>query len=418
MIKSIVLNFKVLAMTFAMLFMIPSIIAQETAEPVTWKFYWDNGFQLKSSDDNFVLKFGGRVQGDFAIFAQDGSLESAFGELNNGYEFRRARFYHSGVVYKILIYKLQLDFGSGKVTFKDVYIGVKGIPGLGTFKFGHFKEPMRLEALTSSKYITFMELAPTVSFMPERNIGIMFNNNHADGHFTWALGVFRRGDATGNQKMAGNEVNVTARLTGLPYYNKEKKHVVHLGTAFSFRNPYSMEYRIKSRPESHLANTLVDTEEIEDVGHYFVAQGEAAIVAGPFSMQGEVIASKVSSSPYDSVAMVTLAKSYTFLAYYAYASYMITGESRPFKTSSTSFSRIKPKKNVGQGGAGAWELAVRYSGIDLNDNDIMGGSMNAFTAGVNWYLNPVSRIMFNYVYSNLKDVGSMHVMQTRFQIDF
>jgi len=74
-------------------------------------------------------------------------------------------------------------------------------------------------------------------------------------------------------------------------------------------------------------------------------------------------------------------------------------------------------------------VALRYSNIDLNDGDptgaANGGEMDDITFGVNWYLNPQSRVMFNYVRSDVVsggvtalDAGTLSIYQFRFQIDF
>ncbi|TAK42973.1 MAG: hypothetical protein EPO28_06595 [Saprospiraceae bacterium] len=68
-----------------------SLLAQSTEE-VTFKSYWHNGFNLTSSDNNFKLLFGGRLQTDWAFFKNDSELDGLFGGLKNGVEFRRARF--------------------------------------------------------------------------------------------------------------------------------------------------------------------------------------------------------------------------------------------------------------------------------------------------------------------------------------
>ena len=51
--------------------------------------------------------------------------------------------------------------------------------------------------------------------------------------------------------------------------------------------------------------------------------------------------------------------------------------------------------------------------------------MTDITAGVNWHLNPNTRVMFNYVYSKADNVGeqkvdngAVNIFETRFQIDF
>jgi len=130
---------------------------------------------------------------------------------------------------------------------------------------------------------------------------------------------------------------------------------------------------------------------------------------GPFSLQGEYIHSAVDSEQ---------AGDPDFSGFYAYASYFLTGEHRPYKNTAGKFSRVKPKKNFGAGGPGAWELAARYSHLDLNDEDIEGGELDDITVGLNWYLNPNTRIMWNYVHTDLDGVGDADAFQMRAQVDF
>ena len=35
--------------------------------------------------------------------------------------------------------------------------------------------------------------------------------------------------------------------------------------------------------------------------------------------------------------------------------------------------------------------------------------------GVNWYLNPTSTVKFNYIYSDVKDVGHANIFLLRYQ---
>ena len=114
------------------------------------------------------VKFGGRIMYDMATW---GAEEFEY----TGSEFRRVRLYSSGKMYGTVKYKLQLDFSGGKISFKDVWIELNKLPIQGNLRVGHFKEPLRLEALTSSKYITFMERGLPIAMSPERNTGAMYH---------------------------------------------------------------------------------------------------------------------------------------------------------------------------------------------------------------------------------------------------
>ena len=109
---------------------------------------------------------------------------------------------------------------------------------------------------------------------------------------------------------------------------------------------------------------------------------------------------------------------YNYYAFYGYFTWFITGEHRNFSQKKGCFDRVSPKKNLGKGGAGAWELAIRLSHIDLNDKDLNGGAMTDFTFGLNWYLNPATRFSFNYIYSDVIDVGYANIAMVRFQVAF
>ena len=121
----------------------------------------------------------------------------------------------------------------------------------------------------------------------------------------------------------------------------------------------------------------------------------------------------------NSAARSQIAGDPVFDGFYIYAGVFLTGEQRNYKASSASFDRVRPRKNFAPGeGTGAWEVALRYSTLDLTDRAIQGGRLTNLTAAVNWYLNPVARIMFNYVSGDLYEVGGTHAVVTRLQLNF
>ena len=394
---------------------VSSDFAQEKVEdPVTWDANWSNGFMLNSSDGNFKLKFGGRIMLDFLYISPDSYFDTII-TFNKGVEFRRLRFYNSGLIYNNVSYKLQFDFANGHATLKDAFINLSNIPVAGNILIGHFKEPIGLELLNSSNNITFMERALTDPLTPERNTGIMLFNDIKSGRMTWAMGYFLPSNFSGFGLYSGNKFNLSGRITGVPYYDAEDGFkLLHIGLSLTHRDHDNSAYTISSRPETHLAPKLILAE--IDVARAVNQYGlEVVYVNGPFSAQGEFL----SATALTAAESTLQNDSYNFNAYYGYISWFITGEHRNYKLSSGAFDRVKPKNNFGsESGTGAFEVGIRYSLIDLDDTDVTGGTMSDITLGLNWYLNPATRFMFNYVLTDVRDKGKINGYEFRFQVNF
>jgi phosphate-selective porin OprO/OprP len=394
-----------------------------------WTIKYSNGLQINRNDGQAKLKIGGRIQADFATIHEDGDLSSAIGGEGEGVEFRRARLFMSGEVYERIVYKAQIDFAGGDVSLKDLYLGMKGLGPLGTVKVGHMKEPYSIEELTSSKYITFMERSLPSVFDSVRNLGLSFQDSVHDDHMTWALGIFAPTDDGGEFFSDENSFNVAGRLTGTPVYADEGRSIVHVGASGAWQARDGAELRIRQRPEVHLAERYLDTGDSADSGLASNGNGllgvELATVFGPFHATGEW---KQFWLDRDA------GRDATGFGGYVAAGYFLTGESRPYKRSDGTWARVKPNSTFdpGQGDWGAFEVAARYSFLDLNDEDLDGGREQNVTLGLNWYLYSNVRLTANYVFADVKDTGvgtgpafpgggvdgHVHTFQTRAQIEF
>ena len=143
---------------------------------------------------------------------------------------------------------------------------------------------------------------------------------------------------------------------------------------------------------------------------------ELATTFGPLSVQAE----------YELSSIVSDIDTYKASAYYAFVSYFLTGEHRPYKNS--SFGRVKPKKDFcikDDKGLGAIELVARYSVVDFSNypGAEKKNQIANITAGLNWYLNNHTRIMYNFTSGNFNDLQvygddnlTGHLL--RFQVDF
>lgn len=402
---------------------------QEKGNDTDFKTYWKDGLRFESEDGKFKMRLGGRIQVDWANIGADDpmkrDIENAEGSNleGDGTEFRRARVFLSGSIYDSVDFKMEYDFAGGDADFKDVYLGLRGLPYIGHIKVGHMKEPYSLEQLTSSNHITFMERAlPVETFAPSngRNTGIKLHNSLLDNRMTWGIGAFYDVGDSGDSFDDVQNWDIGARVTWLPWYQKDGAGLLHIG--LSYRHEFRDEgeplssLRYRQRFESHMTDARILNTGIFDADSVDVLAPELALVLGPFSLQGEYFHSEVDSGT---------GGSQSFHGFYLQSSWFLTGEHRMYRTSGGHFDRTKPEENFhpAEGGLGAWEFALRYSTVDLGDAGIMGGEARNYTAGLNWYLNPNVRWSFNYVRSDLNERsgvsdGDATILQSRFHIDF
>jgi phosphate-selective porin OprO/OprP len=201
-----------------------------------------------------------------------------------------------------------------------------------------------------------------------------------------------------------------------------------LGGAYSFGDPANDRVRYRSQPEVFISETggadlvpagvpsnvppFVDTGPI-DTKNFNLFAAEAAFRCRSFYMQSEAIFAAVKQ----------LDGSHTsFSGAYAYAGYFLTGEVRPYNRTAGVFGRVKPLNDFGICGSGAWEVAGRWSYLDLNDANISGGRLNDLTFGLNWYLNQRTKFQLNYIHAFLDDSNFgksvAEIVVWRGQIDF
>lgn len=391
-----------------------------TAAPDTMRAYFKNGFNLETVDGAFKLVVGALTQVDWNVSDPGSAVKQKFKltGTSTGVEFRRARLSLGGLVYGNIDFKFEYDFAEqsgGQPSFKDVYIGMSKIPVVQYVRVGHFKEPFSLEALTPDTYTTFQERATMNAFnQPDRNTGVAVMPTFFDQRMTFAAGGFRATDNFGNGFGSNSPYDVAARLTGLPLYEAGQT-LLHLGLSYShkFRHGSTDPVSVASRPEAHLFPVnLVNTGSIISDGADLL-NPEVALVSGPFSVQGEYTWALVEQIDHTNP---------TFGGGYLEASYFLTGESRAssYKMASGAFDRVIPRNNFSIDGTrwGAWQVAARFSRLDLGSEDVDGGALDDVTFGVNWYLNPVTRVTANYVWAHRESLDDSNVVQGRFQLAF
>lgn len=392
-----------------------------------YKTYFDKRLHFDSPNDRFKFRIGGRILLDAAaIDADEGFEASAQNFEGTGVEFRQARLHMMGLLYDHVAFKNEFEFAGGDVGFKENWIELRDLPYLSKMRAGHTKEPFSLERLNSRMYMPFMERALPNGVVPGRNTGIRFLNFLDHPRISWSVGFFKETDGSGDGFTENDGYNITGRLTATPWYADEGRKLLHLGLAYSHKftdeDDDDTWLRFRKRPELHISDLRpVDTGSIPTDGADMLGP-EAAIVLGPFCLQGEYWYTKLDAEAYDDPE---------FSGYYVIASYFLTGEHRNYKLTGNdgaefSMVDIKSPLDPEKGNWGAWQVAARYADLDLNDNGIEGGEMDDISLALNWYPDTNVRWSVNYVRINVADSyaetgiadADADVYQMRFQIYF
>ncbi len=366
-----------------------------------WSVKWSNGFKVESDDQKFKLKFGGRIQADYTFVDADPGLDVD----GDGFEFRRARLFFSGTIYERVEFKAQYEFTGGSSNFQDVWIGLN--QDWGQVRFGHYKEYFSLEELTSDKYLAFLERSlPVGAFAPGHNSGLGAHGKRGD-KLNWGIGYFYDADGFGVSTDEDN-TNLTGRVGFRPVYEDKGRRLLHIGLGVT-RKDRASSLRFRNRPEAHFSGRFVDTRSFAADGA-LVTTLEIGGVMDRLWFAGEYLQADVDAPP---------AGDPTFDGHYAQAGYFLTDDYRRFKTKVGAFDRQKPSSNwLRDGGRGAWEVAARLSSVDLNDGTIAGGEQDNLTLGLNWYPNPATRLMINWVSSDVEGTGDADFFLVRWQVDF
>jgi phosphate-selective porin OprO/OprP len=270
------------------------------------------------------------------------------------------------------------------VTFFDWRLDIP-IDGDISLAVGKQKEPISMERLIGMVFLPWQErTAVADALLPSRNVGAVLSGTGLDRRMTWAGGVFNDWFDT-NKHINESATQYIGRVTCLPWFSEDESNLVHLG--MGLRHTDAKEgVRYHSEPEFNKSPTFVDTDFFE-ADSALTHSIEASWRTGPFWLNGEYIGNDVNASEHGNPL---------FSGYHIGASWILTGEMRPYNRRNGLFGPVPVAKSVDQGGLGAWEAGLRWSEVDLSDGPVEGGEMDIFSVGLNWFLKPTFHVTVNY----------------------
>lgn len=405
-----------------------------------------------------TLKINGRIHADYWDFINDsqgiGFLENpeqlidgnpnpAYGnDPEDNFAFRRIRLEMGGDILEPMLWRIQVDFNNpGTPEIKDAYIGFKNLPNNQTLLIGNQKRPLGLDHLNSSRYNVFLERPFVVESFNEdaRRPGICMYGHTDDLKYNWRYGTYYLENISTDGRYYGDSRQMSAnfRLASSPWYDdhSDGRGYFHWAVAGMVAKPdgdvqagsfHSNEARFRTRPEARSQTRWLDTGRIAGAEWYETAALESIFNVGPLQIVGEYMHNFTQREALQDLQ---------FRGGYVYVSYMLTGEHIPYERDSSTLGRLKPFENFflvdhcsggTASGMGAWGVAVRYSYLDLTDDNRLGGTGESVTGALNWYWTPYSKLQFNLIYGDIANRninndafgGSYLIAGTRFAIEF
>jgi phosphate-selective porin OprO/OprP len=402
-----------------------------------------------------TVKWTGRVHADYWGFANDSAGIGHFEhppsmpaaaidgtDPEDRFAFRRLRIGIQGDVLDTMLYKLEFDVNNpGTPEYKDVYLGWKELPFNQTVLLGSQKRPLGLDHLNSSRYNVFMERPLVVETFNEdaRRVGIAAYGYTDSELFHWRYGVYSLENTSTDGRFVGDSLQLSGnfRLSSSPWYDDTSggRGYFHWAVAGMYARPdgdttaadtNANDGRFRTRVEARSDQRWLNTGRIAGIENYQIAAVESILNVGPFQVVGEY---QANWSQREAAADLF------FDGAYVYVSYFLTGEHQPYDRQRGILGRVKPFENFflvdrccgGHGwGLGALQIAARYSYLDISDENVLGGVGNNFTAGLNWFWTPYSKVQVNYINGNIRDHepvagftgGNYQIFGTRFMVDF
>jgi len=247
------------------------------------------------------------------------------------------------------------------------------------------------------------------AFIPILGDGIKWTGTIPSGELVYNIGWFADGWSE-NESFNRNDTVVAARAVWLPFAQEEEEGVLHLAVQARFGDADDGFLRFRSKPEVFQAQTFaVDTGSLA-AQHTTTLGVEAYYRPGPLVFGMEYFFNQVASTETNDPF---------FHGGEIFVAYALTGETKPYNARGAYFERLSPFQSVFEGGPGAWEAVLRFSYIDLDDQDIDGGKFWRITPGMNWHMSDNVRLEFFAGYGMLdrfdREGGTVFV-QTRLQL--
>lgn len=387
---------------------------------------------VQSPDGRFSFTVRGLGQFDNAYYDQSDSASRISaangGALSSGSNFRRAQLGIQGKLFGDWSYLFNYDFGGSTGNEKQgrvqaVYVQYDGLAPFA-IRAGAYPPPAGLEDGTPASDTIFLErnspseIARSIAGADGRDaITALYT-----GDKLYAALSLTGGKVADSGTYAGEQRALLGRVSDLFYSDNDWRLVLGASGTYVFTPPVTNTVG----PGATHTITFATSPEltVDDTGSKLVSTG--AINANHVTQWGIEGAAQWRSLygqagyfGYGIDRADSGLSNPNFDGWYLQGSWVLTGERRGFSKANGAFTSPKPSIpfSLKGGGWGAWEVAARYSDLDLNYHEgqigsatptggVRGGEQKIWTAGLNWYPNSLIRFALDYQHISVDRIGS------------
>jgi len=374
------------------------------------------GFKIKSNDGNFSLKIGADLQTDLRTFTGAGVAGTTDQIL-----LRRVRPTFSGTVYKDVDFFFRPDFGQGSTIIYDAYIQFNYFHN-AQLRVGKFKPPVGLERLQSDDDTSFIERGLPTLLVPSRDIGFQLGGDLLGKRVSYQAGVFNGvPDNSLSDSAPSSHHDYSGRIFLTPF--EDNRFLQGLGAGIGASGGSVDGIALPAYKTVGQNTFLSFASGVTSAGHRTRLAPQTYYYVGPFGLLAEYTLAE------EGLQKSNIRHDIAFRAWQVEASYILTGESKSF-LSPTPKRIFDPLHNSW----GALELAVRTGDFSAEKALFNYGFASTSTSprtdrewvgGINWYLNRLVRISFDYGHSvfgggapGVLNKLPEQVILVRFQLNF
>jgi phosphate-selective porin OprO/OprP len=377
---------------------------------------------VATANGDFSLSPYALVQFDSAYYGQ--GRTKAGTDFSSGTNFRRARLGIEGTLFRDWSYAFIYDFGGSGTeasTISSAFLQYNGLAPIH-IRAGAYPPPQSFEDSESAGDLLFLERAQPVD--AARSIA---GSDGREGAMAYAYGdpyfvsAAYTGKTAGTSGFYDAQQAVVARAAVRPFWGPDWSVALGPDVTYVFKladsnpgNDSPHAFSISERPELNVddTNTKLITTGTLDADKVTQWGVEAAGNYRSLYAQGGYFG-------YDISLNDSTLPDPSFDGYYVQASWVLTGEAKPWKVASGAYGIPAPVHpfSLSEGSWGAFELAARFSDLDLNFDEgaakaktplggIRGGDQKIETVGLNWYLNSEIRFLLDYQHTDVNRLSS------------